>query len=53
MSFRFGKSRRVVLVEVSREVDIKEVPRVDIDEVEDEDMDEEEEDPPLVLIVAR
>jgi hypothetical protein len=48
----FGGIRRVLIVVVLGEVDIKEVLEADINKAKDEDM-EVVEDPPLVLIVAR
>jgi hypothetical protein len=49
----FKRNKRVVIMVVLREVDIKEVPEVDMDVVMDEDMEEGEVDPPLVLTMER
>jgi hypothetical protein len=47
----YNKRRRVVSVEVKKEVDIKDIVEVDTGAFVTKDMVEEEIDPPLVLII--
>jgi hypothetical protein len=53
MHFEYRNNKRVMIVEVLRDVDTKEVLEVDMGAVSTEDMEKWEENPQLVLIVEK
>jgi hypothetical protein len=53
MYSKYNNKKRVVILVVLREENIKVVPEVDMDTTTEEDMEEGEVDPPLVLTLER